>query len=145
MIQVMVRVWVIKAFRKSIDIYARVGAFDFDLRIRSIVMIHWQKYISHCRVWVVVFSRRTRNRCVFVKFVFSRDMIAHHRVNFHFAQKAATSLEDPEQQHCRRNGHRDVDAFLDTTENRDQYSGEEDEDFQGRYPPKLVDYVRRSD
>lgn len=74
-----------------------------------------------------------------LKFIWPIEkVVTHDGVNLGTAHEATLCLESTEQVQSCGNGNGRVNAVLDAGKNGHEDSGEEDEDFEGRYPPELV-------
>lgn len=72
-------------------------------------------------------------------------MITNDGVNLDLAQEAATGLRKAEEEQTGGNSNSDVDAVLNRREDGDNHTCEEDENFEGRDSPELVDGVGSED
>ena len=75
----------------------------------------------------------------------AHDVITYNRMNLDFAQETTASFDHAEEEHGNGNANGRVDAIFDAGKDRDQDSGEKDDDFQRGNPPELVDGVWGSD
>ena len=139
-VEVVIGVRVIIALGESVDKDAWVRMVDIEVRVGAIFVRDRDKHIADRLVWVIIGPALAHCRVSRLN-----DMIANDRVHLHATEEATLRLEDAEDKKRERGSHGDVDADFDAGEDGDNDTSEEDDHFQRRDPPELVDSVGRSD
>lgn len=156
MIQVVVGVGVIEAFRKSVNKDARIGSLKLDCWVGSVVMVNGQESIADGEMMLGVMIAHTiwPSRCVCRWRIVAlrldlitaiKEMITDDRVNLHASEEASSCLESPEDEQSEGGADGGVYTILDGAENGDENTGKEDDDLEWRNPPETVDDSRRGD
>ena len=144
MIEVVIRVRVIKPFRKPINENPRVRVLHRHLWVGPVVVRHGEEEIPQAPIGIAAVQISTLHLRASLGII-AGEVIPDHRMHFDFAQESPSRDQAPEQQHRNRDADSRVDAVLDVGENRDKHPDEEDEHFPRRDPPKLINRVGRRD
>jgi hypothetical protein len=140
-IEIVVGIWIIEAFGKSVNEDAGVRRLDLDLRIGAVVVIDGQEQIaSGC----FSLSGRRAQRVSELAIV-SDDMVAKNRMNLDSAEESASSLDNSEKEECSRDRDGRVNPVLNAGEHSHNHTRKEDDDFEWIDSPKLVDRIWRCD
>ena len=140
----MIGVGIIEAFGESIDEDAGIGGLDINLRVRAVIVRDGEEDIPRHLVRIVPLPE-SATRSVGVFAIIIQQMIPNHRVHLDLAQEAAAGFDDAEQEEGGRGGDGGVDAVLDGGEDGDEDAGQENDDFERRDAPELIDRVGRGD
>lgn len=91
----MVGVGVIEAFGESVDEYTGIWRVDFDLRIRSVLMVDRQEQVPGRLVRITAVERRSATNSTVFAFLVD-EMVAHDRVDLDLSEESTPSLDHAE-------------------------------------------------
>lgn len=126
-VEIMICVGIVIAFRESIDEDSRIGSVNLNHGIRSITMVYRQEDVARRLVWVAAIETMRSTSGALFAILTIQDMIANDGMNFNFPEEAASSLGDAIQKECDRSDDSSVYAVFNTGENGDKDACKEDE------------------
>jgi len=143
-VEVVIGIWVIEAFREAVDEDTRVRGLDIDFRVRTIGMADGQEKIAS-RLVRISGAKGAVIACACALALIVKEVIANDGVDLDFTHEAAFGFDNTEEEHGDRDADCGVDAVFDTGEDGDDDASEEDDDFEWRDTPELVNGVGRCD